>query len=472
MIRFGWLPIAMLAVSAQPLRLDPANPHYLEFRGKTTVLIGSTEHYGAVLNSAFDYRKYLDTLAAAGLNLTRTFMGLYREVPGSFNIARNTLAPDADQFLTPYAVVSGKYDRTKWNDAFFHRLRDFVSEAGKRGIVVEIVLFCTFYEDQLWNLSPLNDGGGVPRTEALTLKHPELVTLQDAFVRKVVSELRDADNIYYEICNEPYFAGVSLEWQRHIAATIGEAEAALSNKHLIAQNIANNTAVIDSPDPRVSLFNFHYARPPAAVATNYKLNRATGYDETGFDGPYDSTYRVQAWEFLLAGGATFDHLDYSFTAGHEEGAFEFPVSQPGGGSPALRKQLGILGRFLTGFNLARMKPAENVVVLSSPAGATVRALWGSGVGYAIYVHHGKVLEGYRPPYAVETSEHTAELSIAAPQGKYRVRWWNPRTGAVDREETFEHRGGPFVLVSPEYREDVALELRPVRERTQTAEPRP
>jgi hypothetical protein len=464
--------IAAVAVSAQPLRLDPINPHYFEFRGKTTVLIGSTEHYGAVLNSAFDYRKYLDTIAADGLNLTRTFMGLYREVPGTFNIARNTLAPDSDKFLTPYVILNGKYDRTKWNDTFFHRLRDFISEADIRGIVVEIVLFCTFYEDQLWNLSPLNDGSGVPRTEVFTLKHSGLVAVEDAFVRKVVAELRDYDNIYYEICNEPYFAGVSLDWQKHIAATIAEAEAAFPKKHVIAQNIANNTAVIAAPDPRVSLFNFHYARPPGAVGTNYKLNRAIGYDETGFDGPYDSTYRVQAWDFLLAGGTTFDHLDYSFTGGQEDGTFEFPMSQPGGGSPALRRQLGVLRRFLAGFGLARMVPAENAVTLLSPAGATVRALSGMDEGWAIYVHHGKVMPGYRPQYAVDTSEHTAELSISAPPGTYRARWWNPRTGAVELEESFDHRSGPFVLVSPPYREDVALELRPVRERSRAAEARP
>lgn len=464
MTRLVYALMAAAAVSAQPLRLNPANPHYLEFRGNSAVLIGSTEHYGAVLNSAFDYRKYLDTIAADGLNLTRTFMGLYREVPGTFNIARNTLAPEADKFLTPYVRVNGKYDRTKWNEVFFRRLHDFVSAAGKRGIVVEIVLFCTFYEDQLWNLSPLNDGSGVPRTEVFTLKHPELVAVEDEFVRKVVSELRNYENIYYEICNEPYFAGVSLDWQKHIAATIAESEAAFPSRHLIAQNIANNTAVITAPDPHVSLFNFHYARPPAAVGTNFKLNRATGYDETGFDGPYDSTYRVQAWDFLLAGGATFDHLDYSFTAGHEDGTFEFPIGQPGGGSPALRKQLGILKRFLTGFDIARMTPADSAVTLSSPLGATARALWGADAGYAIYVHHGKVLAGYRPQYAVETAEHTAELSIAAPPGMYRARWWNPRTGAVEREESFEHRGGPFVLVSPVYREDVALDLHPVRGR--------
>lgn len=38
-----------------PLRLHPDNPHYFVYQGRPTVLITSGEHYGAVLNLAFDY---------------------------------------------------------------------------------------------------------------------------------------------------------------------------------------------------------------------------------------------------------------------------------------------------------------------------------------------------------------------------------------------------------------------------------
>jgi hypothetical protein len=37
------------------------------------VLITSAQHYGAVLTLDFDYKRYLETLAADRLNLTRTF---------------------------------------------------------------------------------------------------------------------------------------------------------------------------------------------------------------------------------------------------------------------------------------------------------------------------------------------------------------------------------------------------------------
>ena len=66
-----------------PIQLHPANPHYFLFRGKTTVLVTSGEHYGAVLNLDIDFHRYLSTLQADGLNYTRLFGGSYVEVPGA-----------------------------------------------------------------------------------------------------------------------------------------------------------------------------------------------------------------------------------------------------------------------------------------------------------------------------------------------------------------------------------------------------
>ena len=91
--------------SGDPIRLHPDNPHYFLFRGKPTVLITSTEHYGAVLNGDFDAIPYLDELHARGFNLTRTFSGTYREVPGAFKIEKNTLAPTADTVHRPLAPL-------------------------------------------------------------------------------------------------------------------------------------------------------------------------------------------------------------------------------------------------------------------------------------------------------------------------------------------------------------------------------
>src|SRR4051812_26018371 len=114
------------AAASVPLSLHPENPHYFLFRGKPTIVITSGEHYGAVVNLEIDYAKYLSRLAADGLNGTRTWAGAYCEAPGVFNIADNTLAPNAGRFVCPwargseagYANGGNKFDLSKWDDAY------------------------------------------------------------------------------------------------------------------------------------------------------------------------------------------------------------------------------------------------------------------------------------------------------------------------------------------------------------------
>ncbi|HBY62441.1 MAG TPA: hypothetical protein DEH78_21675 [Solibacterales bacterium] len=457
MLRLALATLLASAALAQPIRLHPANAHYFEFRGKPTVLVTSGEHYGAVLNTAFDYRKYLDTLAADGLNYTRIFTGNYRENPGAFNIARNTLGPALEQFIAPWPRKGESFDLTQWNPAFFVRLKDFMTEAEKRGIVVEVTLFCPFYSDSMWPLSPMYRKD-VPRTEVYTLKHAELQKLQETMVRKYVAELNGFDNFFWEIANEPYFGGITLAWQRRIAEVIVDAERPLPKKHLIAQNIANNWANVTDPDPNVSLFNFHYARPPLAVSRNWHLNKPIGYDETGFDGTADWIYRIQAWDFLLAGGALFNNLDYSFTVGHEDGTFAYPGTQPGGGSVAYRKQLATLKRFMDSLDFVNMRP-DPALVLDGPADASVRALTQSDRAHALYIHQGRVLADHMPSYVVQNGRRQIVLALNLAKGVWRVQWLDPKTGKIDLESTLEHPGGRAVLSSPEYREDVALDLR-------------
>ncbi len=324
----GLLALAGSAVAAdKPLSLHPDNPHYFLFRGKPTILLTSGEHYGAVLNLDFDYIPYLDELKARKFNLTRTFSGTYREDPAAFGIVDNTLAPTPKRFLCPWArsatpgALDGgaKFDLKTYDEAYFTRLKDFVAQAGKRGVVVELSLFCAVYNDKLWDLNPMkadnniNGVGKAGRLEIYTLNNKEELTdLQEALVRKIVAELKDCDNLYYEICNELYFGGVTKEWNDRIAAVIADAEKGLPARHLIAQNIANGSARVGEPNPHVGVLNFHYCSPPDAVAMNYGLNRAVGFDETGFRGTADLPYRTDAWDFLVAGGAVYSNLDYSY----------------------------------------------------------------------------------------------------------------------------------------------------------------
>src|SRR2546428_4148708 len=90
----------------EAIKLHPDNPHYFLFRGKPTVLITSGEHYGAVLNQDFDYLKYLETLQAEGMNLTRTVPGTSLESTnaGTYRGSdQNTFGPRAGRYLAPWA---------------------------------------------------------------------------------------------------------------------------------------------------------------------------------------------------------------------------------------------------------------------------------------------------------------------------------------------------------------------------------
>lgn len=460
----NWLLLALACVApAQTLRLHPENPRYYEFQGRPVVLVSSAEHYGALLNRDFDYGKYLDTLAAEGMNLTRIFTGAYKEFPGDFGIIGNTLAPAEGSYLTPWKEAGpGKWNLDEWNPEYFKRLHGLMSRAAEHGIVVEVTLFTAYYNQQRWEASPLhptsnvNGTPAVPYTESLTLKHAPLVERQTALVRKLVSELNRYDNLLWEICNEPYFAGVAMDWQRHIARTVAEAERTLPKRHLVAQNIANHEGVVRDPDPNVNVFHFHYARPPVVVKQNAELRGVIGFDESGFDGTNEAIYRIQGWDFLFAGGGHYNNLDYSFTVGHEDGTFAVPASLPGFGSAALRRQLRTLRELFEGMNFVRTKPKEDFVAAGVPEGASARTLGEDGRQYAVYLHHGRLMAGHLPQFVVDRRRKLMQLEVRLPKGRWSVEWIHPRTGKREHAEQIEHGGGVRRVSSPAYQEDVAL----------------
>jgi hypothetical protein len=449
----------------KPLQLYPENPHYFLFREKPAILITSGEHYGAVLNLDFDYATYLEELHAHRLNHTRLFSGVYREVPDSFGITDNTLAPLPNRYVCPWARSDepgyynggNKFDLTKWDDAYFERLKNFMTQASRLGIVVEMNLFCPFYTVDLWKANPMNaanniNGTGVcESTEVYTLKHEDLTTVQEAVTRKIVKELQDFDNLYYEVCNEPYASAVTTEWQHHIIDVIVNEEKDFAAKHLTSLNVANGRAKVQNPHPAVSIFNFHYCHPPDTVEMNYGLNRVIGENETGFRGKEDVFYCTEGWDFIVAGGALYNNLDYSFTSKHPKGTF-LEYYSSGGGSPSLRRQLKILKDFIESFDFVKMVPDNSIIKsgqISSPlsgtpaqANITARALVEAGKQYAIYVNGGTKVK----------------LKISLPKGRYRAEWVNTKNGRTEKTEEFNHLSRDKTLVSPNYKEDIALRI--------------
>ncbi len=448
-------PLTGKRALGETFSLHPENPKYFLFRGKPTLLVTSGEHYGVLLNGAFNFDKYLETLSKDGLNHTRVFMGSYREEAGNFNIRSNTLAPGKN-YVSPWVrsqeagALDGanKFDLTQFNPAYFERLHQLVQKASELGIVLELTLFCPIYDSSQWKLSPMNaqnniQGIGKVSSERLLNADTEegLLRVQKEFVRKVVSEVNGYDNFYFEICNEPYFGGVTDAWQRLVTDWIVEAEKEMLRKHLISVNVANGSGKVENPHESWSLLNFHYCSPPSAVAENAHLPLPVGMNETGFKGVQGDYYRREAWEFMLSGGALYNNLDYSFTVGYEDGTFEVKDPTPGCGSPEFRRQIGLMKRFLESADFIRLKPVQGSS-LSADSGLNLFALEQTGKEYLLY-----------------SRQMPVSVTLKVPSAPYEVWMLNTITGAEKRLKAESKDGKLELQVPEELRPEVAISLR-------------
>jgi hypothetical protein len=150
---------------------------------------------------------------------------------------------------------------------------------------------------------------------------------------------------------------------------------------------------------------------------------------------------MEAWEFILAGGGLYNNLDYSFTVGHEDGTFEYPDKQPGGGNRGFRRQMKILKDFIKGFDFVRMKPTRGVIGgLVEDERATVLAE--EGKQYAAYLR----------------TKQSKQITVKLPAGTYDADWINVLTGNTIGSKRFTHNKGDAKLMLAEHAPEVALRI--------------
>ena len=270
-------------------------------------------------------------------------------------------------------------------------------------------------------------------------------------VGKIVSELNPYDNLYYEVCNEPYWEKVPIEWEHRIANLVVEEERRLPLQHLISRNVANGSQEVKEPLGAFSIFNFHYPRPePECVPVNYHLNKVIGCNETGFDGPEDAPYRIQAWQFMLAGGGLFNHLDVSFHAGDEAGSRLLPGTDNFGGGPGLRGQIRTLKNFIEGFDFVRMAPA-NTIIEDCDGAAAAYALVEEGRQYGIYIR-------------CQEGKTCRSIALRVPNGEYAVQFVDVCAGVTGQTQSVAAIDGKLTLRLPAFDNDIAIRIVAPRQR--------
>lgn len=474
---------AAAGIRGEPIRAHPDNPHYYLFRGRPTVLITSAEHYGAVMNRAFDYRAYLDTLKSYGLNYTRIYPAAFVEPEGTF-LPGNTLAPKSADLIQPWArsqtpgYRSGgnRFDLDRWDPEYFRRLKDFLAQADARGIVVEICFFNAQNRGS-WPLSPLywkNNIQGVGRSDhndPQTLKHPDLLRRQEEFVRRIVQEVNSFDNIILEICDEPFSYGTPRDlagpWIGHLVEIVKQTESTLPQKHLLGQQIQGPIGgPVDftaHPDVPLIITQYIWETPDEQLGGMKGLDRLYGrnkpieLNETGYypvptwyEGDKAGAVRVEAWEFIVGGGSGFNNLNGVYT-----------VRDPAGRAPDNKPVLTAvqaLKQFIESFDFLKMRPDRSFLVSGIPAGAYYRGIAEPGEQYALYHHHSKLKEYV---YKVVPGAYEEKLTLELPAGSYRVDWVDPASGAVLEAHTLTHPGGRSAVSTPRHAVDVALRVRRV-----------
>ena len=481
------LCISRLAVAAPPaelsggpIRIHPENPHYFLYDGKPTVLITSAEHYGAMINKDFDYVAYFDRLKSFGLNYTRIYPGAMFEPQGKF-LPGNTLGPKPWSLIVPWArsdepgylFGGNKFDLDRWNEAYFARLKDFIAKAGERGIVVEICFFNAQYSDT-WPLSPLyhenniQGAGKCSFNDAQTLKCPDVVQREADYVRKITQEVNEFDNVILEVCDEPAlftpFADAG-PWVGRLIQVAADTEKSLPQRHLIAQEVEGPVGgPIDfSGDKNLSVIVGQYVQAGGkdqmggikALDLEYQHSKPIEMNETYYY-PLDyeddkiADSRVEAWEFMVGGGASFNQLNGLFTA-----------EDPTGNTPdnlRLLSGLRILKGFLYSFDFVRMKQDKSFVVSIEPSGGIGRAISEPGKQYALYLHHSVVM-GRGHGYRATPGSYVEHLDVDLSSGAYKADWVEPATGSVLRSETIQHQGGMREFVTPQYSVDIALRIK-------------
>ncbi len=425
------LPKLRSAIATGPLQVSSVNPRYFvdSSSGKITYLTGS--HTWTNLQDAggsdpppkFNYPAYLNFLEANNHNFFRLWT--WEQSRWTLETTDNNYWIEPSPFLrTGSALASDgkpKYDLTKYNQAYFDRLRDRVAEAASRGFYVSIMLFDGWSvskekgglnKNNPWRSHPFNAANNINAIngdlnndnsgeETHTLAVPKITTIQDAYVRKVINTVNDFDNVLYEISNESQ-AG-SHDWQYHLINYIKNYEQSKPKQHPVGMTVefpgGDNSMLFNSPTDWISPLGDVNNRP---IADGSKVILADTDHLCGICGD-----RSWVWKSFTSGENPI-YMDVYDGAAYGQGAAD---SNPKDSTwVSLRKNLGYTLTYANRMNLAAMIPhpdlASSGYCLANPVN--------SHAEYLIYIPlDGKV---------------TVDLS--AVQGEITGEWLNPDNGLI------------------------------------------
>jgi hypothetical protein len=183
----------------------------------------------------------------------------------------------------------------------------------------------------------------------------------------------------------------------------------------------------------------------------------TNYYPVQYAGHALESSRVEAWEFVVGGGAAFMHLNALYSTSN--------AAARGTGNDAVLGQLRALRGFMTELDLAPMRRDGALAADRVPEGAFLRALSEPGRQYALYIHHSRYAGWIIKEldigscYEPVPGDYRDTLALDLPQGAWQLSWVDPVSGETTRRDNVTHSGGRLTVVTPAYAVDIALAIR-------------
>jgi hypothetical protein len=436
------MTVALVGVGAFPqatagnaLSAHPRNPHYFQSSNGQPVLLVGDYTWGTFSDVDYDYEAMFDTLRANGLDFARVWIWWgCEEFPDPID------RPHVNPYLRtgPGSALDGKprYDLTRFNPAFFGRLRAVCAAAQERGVFLQLTLFDAWMlkHPHLWRLhayhrdnnangvdgDPRDTGRGTDGEQGFCSPgNPEVLEAQKAFIRQVVDAVNELDGLFFEIANENYY---NAEWELQLCRFIHDCEQSKPKQHLAMP--------LDLPNhDHGGIKTWDLQRLRANLLKARALKQPLIFDTDGIGSPDDAMVRKAAWTAFVSGGH-ISYLDDSLQIGSEHRG-----DLGGSRRTALRKQLGHLADFTRQVPFWEMQP-EEALVKSGAAFASASA---------------KEVVAYLPDGG------SVALDLSSAKGALTARWFNPRSGAYEKETRLE--GGRTCELEAPGDQDWVLRLR-------------
>jgi hypothetical protein len=229
-----------------PLRVHPTNPRYFtDGSGQAIFLTGSHtwanfQDIGVAPLPKFDWPAYLDMMVKHNHNFMR-FWHWMQAAYAPWTDEKMLVDPLPYLRTGPGTALDGlpKFDLTKFNPAYFDRMRARLIEARDRGIYAAVQLFQSFSENKggacnPWPAHPYNSknningfSGEKESTGTVDLNRGDVRTMQGAYLQKIIDTVNDLDNVLYEVMNE----GGNKDWDWWVVDFVHTHEASKGKKH-------------------------------------------------------------------------------------------------------------------------------------------------------------------------------------------------------------------------------------------------